>query len=146
MEELQKASKVAFASTFSFYLKAQNFHWNVEGINFKQFHDLFGGIYEEVHGSIDTFAEEIRGMGTYAPASFQRFSMLTQLDDETDILPPEAMVAELLEDNEKMIKIFKLVFQLSEKNGEYGFSDFIASRIDAHRKHGWMLRATAKNG
>ena len=45
MEELQKASKVAFASTFSFYLKAQNFHWNVEGINFKQFHDLFGTIY-----------------------------------------------------------------------------------------------------
>ena len=138
--------KVLLASTNSLSIKAQNFHWNVEGIHFKQFHDFFGGIYEEVYGSIDAFAEEIRGMGTYAPASYQRFSMLTQIDDETDMLSPEAMVAELLEDNEKMIKIFKLVFQLSENNGEYGFSDFIAGRIDAHRKHGWMLRATAKNG
>ncbi len=146
MEELQRASKVAFASTFSFYLKAHNFHWNVEGVHFTQLHDLFGKIYEEVYGSIDTFAEQIRSQGTYVPASYQRFSMLTQIDDETNILPPEQMVQELLEDNEKIIKILKLVFQESEKLGEYGFSDFVAGRIDAHRKHGWMLRATLKNG
>lgn len=146
MEELQKASKVAFASTFSFYLKAHNFHWNVEGIHFKELHDLFGAIYEEVYGSIDIFAEQIRSQGTYVPASFQRFSMLTQIDDETNILPPESMLQELLEDNEKIIKVLKLVFQESEKNSEYGFSDFIAGRIDAHRKHGWMLRASLKNG
>ena len=146
MEDLQQASKVAFASTFSFYLKAHNFHWNVEGIHFKELHDLFGDIYEEVYGSIDTFAEQIRSMNTYVPASFQRFSMLTQIEDETNILPPEAMLQELLEDNEKIIKVLKLVFQESEKNSEYGFSDFVAGRIDAHRKHGWMLRASLKNG
>ena len=146
MEELQKASKVAFASTFSFYLKAHNFHWNVESIHFKELHDLFGAIYEEVYGSIDVFAEQIRSQGTYVPGSFQRFSMLTQIDDETNILPPESMLQELLEDNEKIIKVLKLVFQESEKNGEYGFSDFVAGRIDAHRKHGWMLRASLKNG
>lgn len=146
MEELQKASKVAFASTFSFYLKAHNFHWNVEGIHFKELHDLFGAIYEEVYGSIDTFAEQIRSQGTYVPASYQRFSMLTQIDDEVEILPPESMLQELLEDNEKIIKILKLVFQESEKASEYGFSDFIAGRIDAHRKHGWMLKASLRNG
>ena len=146
MEELQKSSKVAFASTFSFYLKAHNFHWNVEGIHFKELHDLFGSIYEEVYGSVDMFAEQIRSMNTYVPASYQRFSMLTQIDDETSILPPDAMLQELAEDNEKIIKILKLVFQESEKVGEYGFSDFIASRIDSHRKHGWMLRSTLKNG
>jgi starvation-inducible DNA-binding protein len=146
MEELQKASKVAFASTFSFYLKAHNFHWNVEGIHFKELHDLFGDIYEEVFESIDVFAEQLRGMSTYVPGSFQRFSMLTQIDDETNILPPEQMLQELLEDNEKIIKIFKLVFQQSENNQEYGFSDFISGRIDAHRKHGWMLKASLKNG
>jgi DNA-binding ferritin-like protein len=54
------------------------------------------------------------------------------------------MVQTLLEDNEKTIKILKLVFQQSEANQEFGFSDFIAGRIDAHRKHGWMLRASSK--
>jgi starvation-inducible DNA-binding protein len=146
MDDLYRASKVAFASTFSFYLKAHNFHWNVEGIHFKELHDLFGGIYEEVYGSIDDFAEKIRSLGTYVPASFSRFTMLTQIEDEENMLPPEAMLQELLEDNGKMIKLLKLVFVESEKYNEYGFSDFIAGRIDSHRKHGWMLRATLKNG
>ena len=144
MDELQQAAKVAFATEYSFYLKAHNFHWNVEGSDFKQYHDLFGGIYEEVYGSIDAFAEQIRALGTYVPASYTRFSMLTQIDDETQILPRQAMVEALIVDNEKTVKILKLVFQQSEANQEFGFSDFIASRIDAHRKHGWMLRASAK--
>jgi starvation-inducible DNA-binding protein len=144
MDELQQAAKVAFATEYSFYLKAHNFHWNVEGSDFKQYHDLFGGIYEEVYGSIDAFAEQIRALGTYVPASYTRFSMLTQIEDETQILPRQAMVEALLVDNEKTVKILKLVFQQSEANQEFGFSDFIASRIDAHRKHGWMLRASAK--
>ena len=144
MDELQQAAKVAFATEYSFYLKAHNFHWNVEGSDFKQYHDLFGSIYEEVYGSIDAFAEQIRALGTYVPASYTRFSMLTQIDDETQILPRQAMVESLIVDNEKTVKILKLVFQQSEANQEYGFSDFIAGRIDAHRKHGWMLRASAK--
>lgn len=144
MEELKQAAKVAFATEFSFFVKAQNFHWNVEGPDFRQYHKLFGKIYEEVYDSIDTFAEQLRAMGTYAPASFARFSMLTQIEDETDILPQGVMVQTLLEDNEKVVKILKLVFQQSEANQEFGFSDFIASRINAHQKHGWMLRASSK--
>ena len=144
MEELQKAAKIAFASEFSFYLKAHQFHWNVEGINFKQLHDLFGDIYEEVYASIDDFAEKIRSLGTYMPGSYTRFSMLSKIEDETQIPDSGTMVQELAEDNEKMVKIFKMVFDLSEAAGEHGFSDFIAGRMDAHRKHGWMLKATLK--
>lgn len=144
MSDLAKAAKIAFASEFSFYLKAHNFHWNVEGVNFKQFHELFGDIYEEVYGSIDTFAEQIRAMDSYMPGSYTRFSMLSQIEDETEILDAHSMVSELLQDNDKMIEIFKMVFELSEKNGTYGFSDFVAGRIDAHSKHGWMLRSSLK--
>jgi len=144
MEELQKAAKVAFASSFAFYLKAHNYHWNVEGSDFKQYHDLFGGIYEEVYGSIDDFAEKIRALGTYVPASLEAFSMLSRIEDENNLPSPTEMIAELLEDNEKLIRILKLVFQSSEQAVEPGFSDFIAGRIDAHSKHSWMLRASLK--
>lgn len=144
MDELKKAIKVAFASEYSFVLKAQNFHWNVEGMFFEPLHTLFGNIYEEAYGSIDDFAENIRKLDSYAPASFSRFSMLTQVDDETNILDSKAMVIELLNDSDKMVKILKMVFDLSEQAGEHGLSDFIAGRMDAHRKHSWMLRATVK--
>lgn len=144
MEELQKAAKIAFASEFSFYLKAHQFHWNVTGPLFLQSHDLFGKIYEEVYGVIDDFAEKIRALDTYMPGSYTRLSVLSQIDDETDILPLEAMLTELYEDNEKMIKLFKLVYDLAEQEGKHGFSNFLAERMDAHSKHGWMLRASLK--
>jgi len=146
MEELVKAARVAFASEYSFFIKAQNFHWNVEGPDFLQYHDLFGKVYGEVYDSLDTFAEQIRALGGYAPGSFQKFSMLSQVEDENNILDKTAMTAELLEDSLKIVKILKITFQRSEEFQEYGFSDFVAGRIDAHRKHQWMLRSSLKNG
>ena len=144
MDELQRALKIAFASEYSFALKAQNFHWNVEGPLFPQLHKLFGKIYEEVYNSIDPFAENIRKIKAYTPASFTRFSVLSGVEDETEILPADAMIAELLDDSERMQEMFKIVFQASEELGEHGLSDFLAGRQDAHAKHSWMLRATLK--
>jgi starvation-inducible DNA-binding protein len=144
MEQLQKAAKVAFASEFTFYLKAHFFHWNVEGIHFRELHDLFGTIYEEVYGSIDDFAEKIRSLGAYAPGSNSRFNVLSAISDETEVIPPEAMVAELLQDSDNMVRVLKRVYDIAEAQGEHGFSNFLAERMDAHRKHSWQLRATAK--
>lgn len=144
MDALQQALKIAFASEFAFYLKAHYFHWNVEGPLFTQLHELFGNIYEEVYDSIDPFAENIRKLNAYTPGSFARFSVLSLVDDETEILSPEKMLVELLQDSEKMSEMLKIVFQASEELGEHGLSDFLAARQDAHAKHSWMLRSTLK--
>lgn len=145
MEKLIKAAKIAFASEFSFYLKSHQFHWNVEGPDFLQYHELFGNIYEEVFASIDDFAEKIRSLGSYMPGSYTRFNMLTKIEDEERILSKEQMVQELLLDNEKMLKILKYTYDAAEVEGEHGFSNFLAERMDAHRKHGWQLRASLKS-
>lgn len=144
MDELHKAAKIAFASEFTFYLKAQFFHWNVEGINFQELHALFGTVYSEVYESIDSFAEKIRAMGAYAPGSNSRFSVLSVISDETEVLPAEQMVQELLQDSDNMVKVLKKVYDIAEVAGEHGFSNFLAERMDAHRKHSWQLRATTK--
>jgi len=144
MEELQKAAKVAFASEFTFYLNAQFCHWNVEGPLFLQYHDLFGKVYEEVYSSIDDFAEKIRAIGAYAPGSNSRFSVLSKIEDEVEVVPADQMVVNLLQDSNNMVLILKKVYDLAEQEGEHGFSNFLAERMDAHRKHSWMLRASAK--
>lgn len=144
MEELVKTIKVTFASEYAYMLKAQYFHWNVEGPNFPQYHELLGTIYEEVQDSIDAFAENIRKLGSYTPGSFERFSMLSRVEDETNLMPAESMIAELLSDSEQICEMLKVVFVLSEEAGEYGLSDFIAGRQDAHRKHAWMLKSILK--
>lgn len=144
MDALQQALKIAFASEFAFYLKAHYFHWNVEGPLFSQMHDLFGKIYEEVYGSIDAFAENIRKVGAYTPGSFTRFSALSAVEDEVGVPDAAAMVAELLQDSEKMSEMFRIVFGAAEELGLHGLSDFLAGRQDAHDKHSWMLRSTLK--
>jgi starvation-inducible DNA-binding protein len=144
MEQLQRASKIAFASQFNFYLKAAFFHWNVEGINFQELHSLFERIYVEVYGTVDEFAEKIRSLGAYAPASNSRFSVLSQIPEETEVLPAEQMVVELLQDADHMVIVLKKVYDIAEAEGEHGFSNFLAERMDAFRTHAWMLRATLK--
>ena len=68
---------------------------------------MFQKIYEEVYGAVDDFAENIRKIKAYTPASLYRFSALAAIDDEVEILEPQAMVAELLRDAEKMQEIMK---------------------------------------
>ena len=143
-EKYHLALKTAFASEYAFYLKAQNFHWNVEGRMIFQDHELFGKIYEEVGDIIDDFAENLRKVGTYAPASFARFSMLSAVEDENERLAADQMYQELYQDSEKLANIFRITFDMAEANGDHGIADFLAGRQDAHKKHSWMLRASLK--
>jgi starvation-inducible DNA-binding protein len=143
-EELINGARVAFASEFAFYLKAHEFHWNVEGVHFQQFHQLFGTIYEEVYGIIDDFAEKIRALGSYAPGSFSKLNVLSRVDDQTEVIPDGDMVRMLLEDSDRMCILLKVVYDAAEEAGEHGFSNFLAERMDAHRKHSWQLRSVLK--
>jgi starvation-inducible DNA-binding protein len=143
-EKYHLSLKTAFASEYAFALKAQNFHWNVEGPLFGQLHELFERIYTEVYGSIDTFAEQLRALQIYTPASLQRFSMLSKVTDENAVPEFQGMLAELLEDSEKMAGIFRITFEMAEQAGDHGLSNFLADRQDAHKKHSWMLRSSLK--
>ena len=145
MEELIKAMKIAFASQHSYYIKAHAFHWNVEGNNFPQYHALLQTIYTEVYGSIDDFAENIRKLDAYALGSYTAFLRYSAVEEQNEVTEPQAMLSELLADSEKIIKFLKIVFDLAERLGEHGLSNFIADRQDAHRKHAWLLRSTLKN-
>ena len=98
MEELIEGMKIALANAYALQLKAQNYHWNVEGPNFKQYHDLLGGIYTEVYASVDVLAEEIRALDVYAPGSFTRFGQLSSVADEMNVPDALTMLARLKND------------------------------------------------
>jgi starvation-inducible DNA-binding protein len=136
--------KVLLASSFSFYLKATNFHWNVEGPDFPQYHDFLGNLYAEVYASIDLVAEYIRAMDSYAPGSLTRYSELTIIQDQLMIPKAELMMEELSADNTKMIELLNHCFASAESENQQGIANFIAERLDAHQKHGWMLRSILK--
>ena len=137
--------KVLLASVNSLSIKAQNFHWNVEGDNFPQYHDYLGNFYEEVYSAVDKIAEYIRTLDSYAPGSLTRYAELTIIEDQTKIPRPNLMFAELLSDNEKIIDLLNACFSSAEEENKQGIANFIAERLDAQEKHGWMLRSILKN-
>lgn len=144
MEELVEKMKVVLASTYAFGLKAQNFHWNVEGPNFFQYHDLFAKLYEDTSDAVDQIAEEIRTLNAYAPASFIRYQQLSVVADETTIPEALSMVSKLNDDNTKVIGALTVAYQAADAAKVVGLANFLQDRIDIHSKHGWMLKATMK--
>lgn len=144
METLIEMMRKVLADTFAMYLKAHNYHWNVEGFNFPQYHEFFGNLYEELHGAVDPIAEEIRALNAYAPGSFTRFLELTEIEDEMTIPSGIEMAARLSIDNEKVLSTLNMAFKLADEFDQQGLADFVAGRIDTHKKHGWMLRSITK--
>lgn len=137
--------KCVLACSYTLAVKAQNFHWNVEGPDFPQYHEFFSNLYEEINGNaIDRTAEFIRTLDEYAPGSFSRFLELSKIPEQTRIPRAELMMQELYNDNLTMIETLNEAFAAAEEENQQGIANFIAERLDAHGKHGWMLRSILK--
>lgn len=144
METLQELMKKVLADTFAMYLKAHNYHWNVEGPNFVQYHDFFGQLYLELHAAIDPMAEHIRILDAYAPGSMTRFLELTEIECELNVPMAGEMMRKLAADNEIVLATLNMSFKLAESLDQDGLADFLSARIDAHKKHAWMLKSLTK--
>ena len=139
MDDLKLALKCAFATTYAFLVKAENFHWNVTGADFLQYHELFGKIYDEVDDELDDFAERLRALRCYVPASFSQLSEHSSIKDTLEVLPKNEMLRTLYVDNGKVHQNLMAAYALAEEYSEPGLCAFLSERVDEHRKHGWML-------
>jgi starvation-inducible DNA-binding protein len=144
--KMNETAKEALANTFVMYFKSQSYHWNVEGVNFPQMHEFFGDLYEELQGAVDPFAEQIRALGEYAPKNLDEIFRLKSIDGDNVATNASAMVADLLIANNQSIVTLNKLFGELDTAGEQGFADFVAGRLDAHKKHGWMLKSILKTG
>lgn len=143
MEELHNALKIVLADTFTMYFKTHSFHWNVIGPNFNDYHAFFGTLYTELHGAVDLIAEQIRAVNSFAPASLNRLDELTRIEEANTIPAADRMFQILINDNNIVLDSLKQAYDLADKNEELGLANFLQDRMDIHKKHAWMLRATA---
>lgn len=140
--ELTNKAKECLANTFAFYMKAHGYHWNVIGSDFPQLHDFFGDLYEELHGSIDDLAEQVRALDSFAPGTLARMIELAKDVTEDEKIPlPAKMVTNLMSANEGVMKCLTETYEMAEEEKEFAFSNFIQDRMTAHAKHAWMLKA-----
>ncbi len=141
---LSNLLKQLLATQYAFVVKAQFFHWNVEGPDFSQYHKFFGKVYEEVYDALDPTAEYIRILEEYTPGSFERFQELSLIGGQTKVPRARLMITELLADNQTLIDLLNQCFDAADAEDQQGIADFVAGRIDAQGKHGWMLKSFLK--
>ena len=141
MEPIAETLKTLLSTVYSLAIKAQNYHWNVTGPNFSEYHEFFGEFYEEVGGWIDGTAELIRVVGSFAPGSLSRFQELTRIEDELLIPESSIMFARLARDNDVVIATLYEARSAADVQGQFGVVNFLEDRITAHEKHRWMLKS-----
>ena len=140
IDELKKVH----ADAFTFYLKAHFYHWNVEGPNFPQYHDFLQNLYQEVFASVDSIAELIRTLDSYAPGTLTRLKELTSIEETDDVPDGITMMSRLLQENNILRASLLTAYTTADTTGEVGIANFLQDRIQAHEKHAWMLRSILK--
>jgi len=142
---LADSLKTLLATNFAYYLKAQFFHWSVEGPDFYSLHKFLQKIYEDAYSAVDPIAEYIRSLDDYAPGSFERFSELTEIQGQTKVPRARLMLEELVSNNDSMIVLLNSCFAEATAENQQGIANFLAERLSQHGKYGWQLKSFLKD-
>ena len=127
----------------SLYFRAHAAHWNVMGDDFVQFHELFGEIYEDVWGSLDPTAENIRKLDAFPPSSLKEIVAKAEITPGTGpVTDPQESLKELIALNDGVIKCLNEAFAAADKDNEQGIANFLADRIDQHQKWRWQMKSS----
>ena len=144
MEELINLIKVLLADNITLKLKSHGYHWNVEGIEFSQYHELFGEIYADYEEATDTYAEWLRKLDAYAPFKLSRFIELNEVGEPEITSDPIMMSKDLLMANDMVTMKINDAFDMATAQRQQGLANFFADRMTMHQRWHWQLSASVK--
>lgn len=147
LEDVVNILSKILADQHILYTKTRNYHWNVTGEDFSEYHKLFGEQYAALEADIDEVAERIRALGGKTPATLSEFIKTARLNEHPGKYPKASeMIANLLADHEVVVRNLRNDIQAcGEKYGDVGTEDFLTQLMEKHEKTAWMLRAILEN-
>ncbi|KQU52900.1 DNA starvation/stationary phase protection protein [Sphingomonas sp. Leaf339] len=134
------ALNVALADCFAIYLKTKNFHWHVSGPHFRDYHLLLDDQAAQILGVTDAIAERVRKTGNTTLRSIGDITRRQQIaDNDRDFVPPHEMLAELREDNLKLIETLRDARERAEAAKDTATSSIADEWIDQAEERAWFL-------
>ena len=118
-----------------YYITAHQFHWNVVGQDFAEFHDFFEEVYSDAWASLDPIAENIRKLDQMVDIEFGQPDECEGVDE---------MIKCLAEMNNALISKLKDAIDMADKEREQGILNFLADRLDTHQKYQWQITSFQK--
>lgn len=146
MDKLVQTLREALASTFVLYFRTHAVHWNIEGPDFFGLHKMLDEQYTEMWASIDDMAERLRALDEYAPESLEVMMAFSRIDHAAPAAQasPRDALMNLMMAQEIVLALLTEAMAMATAENEQGLANFLGGRIEAHQKHRWMLRASAK--
>ena len=142
-DSLAVALQKVLNETIVFYFAAHRAHWNVEGEDFTEYHELFSNIYEDAIGSVDRLAENMRKVQAF-PGTLTEAVMNSSFKDDMIITEALGLAAGILEKNNAVNASVMAAFAAANAANEQGVANFLAERDDQHKKWAWQLRSSLK--
>jgi len=121
-------------------------HWNVEGTDFLNLHQMFQTQYEELFVAIDDIAERIRALGKYAEGGIGRLSEMSTVNEAPSASASTAkdFVSCVLMANEVVIEAAVKARKVAAEAGDAETEDLLIGRIKEHQKSVWFLNSYLK--
>lgn len=130
------------ADEFVLLVQTLNYHWNLVGPEFHDYHLLFDGQYKAIFEIIDAVAERVRAVGGIALGSMADMLAKATLKESTNVPTPRVMVETLLAQHEALIVTLRNgINKTAFNNNDMGTSNFLTDLIEKHEKIAWMLRS-----
>ena len=131
----------ALAETAIATMLAQNFHWNVTGMEFSPLHQFFQEIYEDHFGGQDDLAERIKALDGHADGNLARMLARSAINEERGEATAKEMLTTLLQAEETLASTLKASGELAARHGDTLTEDLCIARGQIHEKFAWILRA-----
>lgn len=140
---LVSALNGALADHIALYVKTKNFHWHVAGPRFRDLHLMFDEQARQIIGLVDLIGERVRKNGAATLTSIGSIAKASAIADEDSTeLPADKMVAELRDDNVKLLERLKEVKDTSEQAGDNATNGMVDDWIDQAEERVWFLTQT----
>ncbi len=130
------------ADHFALYVKTKNFHWHVTGPRFRDLHLLFDEQAAQIQGEIDAIGERARKLGGDTLTSIGSIAAHTQIADQDNAnLSAEDMIAELRDDNVKLVERLKAMKDTAELARDNATDGLLDDWTDAAEERVWFLKS-----
>ena len=125
------------------YTKTRNYHWNVVGPHFNDYHKAFEDQYDGLSDDVDDIAERVRSLGYKVESTLSEFQTNSKIREHPGEYPDaKTMATNLLEDHEIIVQgIREAIPKIGDEFGDVGTEDFLTSLMEKHEKTAWMLRS-----
>ena len=142
-----EALNTSLANCYALYLKTKNFHWHVSGPHFRDYHLMLDDQATQILGVTDAIAERVRKTGNVTLRSIGDISRRqTITDNDRDFVPADEMLAELRDDNLKLVESFRAVKEAAEEAKDNATSGIVDEWTDQAEERAWFLFEASRKG